>query len=112
MLFFLAPPTVKVSSYTQDVVKGEDHTLNSDIFGIPKPVITWMKLVNGEYKILDLLKEKYFGGTCDCPSLTIKLFNTNDDGIYVCKATNIAGEQTSNATCLTCIGKLPYIASY
>ncbi|CAG2228918.1 HMCN [Mytilus edulis] len=107
-LTFIAPPTVKVSSYAQDVVKGEDHTLNSDIFGIPKPVITWMKLVNGEYKILDLLKEKYFGGTCDCPSLTIKLFNTNDDGIYVCKATNIAGEQTSNATCLTCI-ELPTV---
>ncbi|CAG2196338.1 unnamed protein product [Mytilus edulis] len=49
---------------------------------------------------------KIHRGNADVLSLTVIDFNEEDDGIYVCKATNEAGEALSNKAILKYIGKL------
>lgn len=97
---------VKVSPEKQSVVKGTAQTIKCSVSGIPQPILLWIRRKDGKEEIIKLSKEKYTGGNVDCPSLTIKDFNKNDEGVYVCKATNEAGEGISNESFLTYIGKL------
>lgn len=63
--------------------------------------------MKGDIKIdLTIDQYKYSGGTDESPSLIIKSFGISDEGMYVCKAVNEAGEGTSNQSYLTFIGKL------
>ncbi|VDI32979.1 Hypothetical predicted protein [Mytilus galloprovincialis] len=104
-LTYIEPPTAKVTPDRQNVVKGKAPTLNCSVSGKPLPNISWMRVNNGEEAIINLPSEKYTGGNVDVPSLTIIDFNKVDEGIYVCKATNEAGEALSNYSHLTYIGE-------
>ncbi|XP_052102925.1 hemicentin-1-like [Mytilus californianus] len=105
-LTYLEKPMVKVSPEKQSVVRGKAQALMCSVSGIPQPIVLWMRVNNGEEAIINLSPEKYTGGNVDCPSLTIIDFNKKDEGIYVCKATNEAGEVISNTSTLRYIGEL------
>ncbi|VDI32980.1 Hypothetical predicted protein [Mytilus galloprovincialis] len=102
-LTYIEKPKVSVSPERQNVAKGKAQILMCSVSGTPPPHITWMKENNGTKAIINLPSEKYSGGKDDVPSLTLIDFNEEDDGIYVCKATNEAGEALSNKSHLTYI---------
>ncbi|VDI80368.1 protein-methionine sulfoxide oxidase MICAL [Mytilus galloprovincialis] len=103
-LIYIEKPKVKISPDKQSVVRGNDQTLTCFVSGIPQPIVSWMRENNGEETLLILSPEKYTGGNVECPSLTITNFKKKDEGKYVCKAMNEAGEGISNYSSLQCIG--------
>lgn len=97
---------VKIGPAKTKVIHGYSHTIECNISGNPIPfTIRWTKKNNGEEIAIVPIKEKYSGGTVGCPSLTIKCFMIDDEGIYVCRATNEAGVGLSNESQVKYIGK-------
>ncbi|XP_071141762.1 cell adhesion molecule DSCAML1-like [Mytilus edulis] len=93
---------ITISADEQQVNKESDFTLACTISGtIDKNEISWIK----NTKKVDIQQEKYSGGTINFPSLTIKNFDKEDEGTYICQAANKAGGGKSKEILLSCIGK-------
>lgn len=61
----------------------------------------WYKIINGNSVSLDLTNsDKYSGSLIDTPSLTIFGATNQDEGDYVCSATNSVGTTRSSQTFL------------
>lgn len=61
----------------------------------------WYKIINGNSVSLDLTNsDKYSGSLIDTPSLTIFGATNQDEGNYVCSATNSVGTTQSSQTFL------------
>ena len=59
--------------------------------------VTWTKTVGGQTTEIDMASNsgKYSGSTVSSPSLTIQNIEQDDEGDYVCTATNIVGTAKS-----------------
>lgn len=99
-------PVVQISIGKQRVIKGSNQILSCSVFGKQQPTtLSWKKRVKGVETPIDLAETKYSGGTVDCPSLTINGIDMSDEGTYICKAKNEAGEGCSKELHLSCIGQ-------
>lgn len=108
---------IHISTLSENVALGHKHRINCIISGKPAATsLYWSKWNNGEEKIIGSCTNpvKYKDGTLDTPTLTVTDFMVSDEGKYICKAGNIAGETESNIIQLNCIGQfrtlltLPY----
>lgn len=90
----------------QQVLKGFNQTLTCLVLGRPQPTtLSWIRRVKGVETSIDLTGGKYSGGSIVCPSLTIKCIDKSDEGSYICKARNEAGEGCSNELHLSLFGQ-------
>nr|XP_047909504.1 hemicentin-2 [Anser cygnoides] len=86
VLQILAPPVLESpeSSEEQVVAKGSDVTFTCEASGSPAPTVTWLKL--GKTPVLP--SERVANG----PQLGLGAVGPADAGVYVCVASNEAGE--------------------
>ncbi|XP_050570610.1 hemicentin-2 [Cygnus atratus] len=86
VLQILAPPVLESpeSSEEQVVAKGSDVTLTCEASGSPTPAVTWLKLSK-----TPALPSKQ---VADGPRLSLGAVGPADVGVYVCVASNEAGE--------------------
>lgn len=105
---------IHISTSSENVAKGNNHSINCIIYGAPPATrLSWSKRNIGDEKIIDSYKnpEKYKDGTIDTPTLTVADFMLCDEGQYICKAENIAGQSESNIIQLNCIGQFRTLIS-
>ncbi|XP_040387830.1 hemicentin-2 isoform X3 [Cygnus olor] len=86
VLQILAPPVLESpeSSEQQVVAKGSDVTFTCEASGSPTPAVTWLKL--SETPVLPSEQ------VADGPRLSLGAVGPADAGVYVCVASNEAGE--------------------
>jgi hypothetical protein len=72
--------------------------------------VQWQKLVNNQYQTIAFNNNnnKYSGSTVNTPSLTLSSSDLNDEGYYICTATNSLGTGQSSQTFLDVIGSKGY----
>ncbi|XP_071373120.1 hemicentin-1, partial [Centroberyx affinis] len=72
------------------VIEGEDATLPCEVHSVPPPIITWAK----ERQLISPFSPRH----TQLPSGSMKILETrvSDSGLYVCVASNIAGNLTQS----------------
>ena len=99
---------VDISPATANVVHGTSQQIVCTVTGTPPATaITWARSSNNQLITLDIANSngKYSDGSVSQPSLTISNLQSSDAGTYVCKATNLVGETSSQNYVLTYIGR-------
>ena len=99
---------VAISPATANVIQGNSQQIVCTVTGTPPATaITWTRSSNNQLITLDITNSngKYSDGSISQPSLTISNFQSSDAGTYVCKATNLVGETSSQNSVLTYIGR-------
>ena len=111
-LFFLGIPTVVILHPPYKVYYGQTVTIHCQITATPPTDrINWYKTINGTTTTVNTANSKYAGGSVAIPSLTITNANIKDDeGRYICSATNSIGTGNSEPAFLDVIGG-KYIAT-
>ncbi|XP_060078232.1 hemicentin-1-like, partial [Ylistrum balloti] len=105
-----AIPTVTIGQSSYSVTTGATATLSCTISGIPaSTAVTWQKTRNSVTSTITIDGGKYDGGSITTPSLIINNADSNDDGSYVCQATNSVGTGSSSSTTLTVTGSVPSV---
>ncbi|XP_052061302.1 hemicentin-1-like [Mytilus californianus] len=103
-------PTVVILNPPYTVSYGETITIQCQVTATPSANnIIWTKTINGVDTLINVASSngKYSGSTVDSPSLTITNANIkNDEGNYVCSATNSLGTGQSASVFLDVIGGL------
>ena len=104
-IFFLDIPIVTVASNQYSVNIGNSITLECTVVASPTHnSVYWERNVNGVSTRITLNTGKYSGSTVNTPSLTISNAENNDEGFYICFATNSVGTGQSANTFLDVIG--------
>ncbi|GFS46965.1 hemicentin-1 [Trichonephila inaurata madagascariensis] len=80
----LYEPEISTSENDFEAIEGSPVILPCNVKGDPKPAIIWFK------NNIELISDKHFSIGSD-GNLTIKKVIENDEGEYVCSATNIVG---------------------
>jgi hypothetical protein len=99
---------VDISSTTDNVIQGTSQQIVCSVTGtLPATAIIWTRSSNNQLITLDIANSngKYLDGSVSQPSITISNFQSSNAGTYVCKATNLVGETSSQNTVLTYIGR-------
>ncbi|XP_052058083.1 hemicentin-1-like isoform X13 [Mytilus californianus] len=98
-----------VASIKPTVNVGESVVINCIVTADPKETsITWQKVVNSVPTTLSISSNnRYSGGTVQTPALTISNVEDNDEGQYICQATNTVGTGSSNQVYLDVVGEPP-----
>ena len=96
--------TIPQTSYTAD--HGMYVILECTIAANPVYThVQWYKIKNGNYVNLNVtINSKYSGSTVGNPSLTISSLLDDDEGYYICSATNDIGSSQSSPTLLNVHG--------
>ena len=99
-MFLTAIPVVQIQSNYYNVEIGKTITVECQITADPQHnAVQWRRVVNGVMSDVDLSdNSKYTGSTVTNPSLTIQSTTNNDEGYYICTATNAVGTGTSSQT--------------
>ena len=66
--------------------------------------VQWQRVQNGVTTSISVSSSKYSGSLVNSPSLSINNADLNDNGAYICTATNVVGTGTSSQTTLTVTG--------
>ncbi|XP_021370011.1 hemicentin-1-like [Mizuhopecten yessoensis] len=104
-------PTVTIAQSSYSVTTGTTATLSCTISGIPaSSIVTWQKTRNSATSTVTIDGAKYNGGSIASPSLIISNTDSNDEGSYVCQATNSVGTGSSSSTTLTVTGSVPSVS--
>ncbi|XP_069133471.1 serine-rich adhesin for platelets-like isoform X3 [Argopecten irradians] len=104
------PPTVTVSQTQYSVITGASITLQCSVTAIPAATnVFWERTSNGFTNQLTIDQVQYGGSTISSPSLVIFNANSNDDGIYVCKASNTVGTGSSQGVTISVTGSVPVV---
>lgn len=106
-------PAVQIQGSAHQVTIGHLLTLICDISANPTQTsVQWLKSVNGSYQTISFPNNKYGGSTVTTPHLTILNTDLNDEGYYICTASNSIGTGKSLEAYLDVIlGKLFFINS-
>ncbi|XP_069134218.1 uncharacterized protein [Argopecten irradians] len=62
--------------------------------------IQWFKVEDGHHIAIEIDNQRYYGGSDDCPTLIIRETTTDDQGQYMCLATNSKGSSSSDTSSL------------
>ncbi|XP_033758139.1 hemicentin-1-like [Pecten maximus] len=104
-------PSVTIAQSSYSVTTGTTATLACTITGIPASTsVTWQKTRNSVTSTVTIDGAKYNGGSITTPSLIISNADSNDEGSYVCQATNSVGTGSSSSTTLTVTGSVPTVS--
>ncbi|CAG2228315.1 unnamed protein product [Mytilus edulis] len=92
-LFFPRYPSSTDSRlHTHQVNIGHLITLSCDIIATPtQTTVQWLRSINGSYQPISFHDNKYGGSTVTTPHLTILNTDLNDEGYYICTASNSIG---------------------
>ncbi|XP_021345496.1 hemicentin-1-like, partial [Mizuhopecten yessoensis] len=106
-----APPTATVAQTAYTIITGASVTLQCSVFGTPAVTgVTWTRtFTNGASNTISINSQKYAGSTVNNPSLTIFNTDSNDQGTYVCTATNTLGSGQSQTVSLSVTGNPPTV---
>lgn len=103
-------PTVVILNPPYSVSYGESVTIQCQVTATPAATsVLWKKTINGVESVINVATSngKYSGGSVTTPSLTINNADIqNDEGNYVCSATNNQGTGNSASVYLDVIGGL------
>ncbi|XP_021370197.1 uncharacterized protein LOC110461176 isoform X2 [Mizuhopecten yessoensis] len=93
-------PLVNISHQEFSVPNSESVILQTYIISSsPASSIEWFQIKAEDNEIsLEINSKKYYGGSELSPSLIIRNVNVNDQGWYICRATNNNGTGCSNKT--------------
>lgn len=101
---FIDVPTV-TATVQASVKVGNSVTITCTIQSNPSATsVTWQKYENNQPTTISINSGRYTGGTLSVPSLTINSVVQDDQGQYVCQATNSIGTGSSNQVYLTISG--------
>ncbi|OWF56211.1 Titin [Mizuhopecten yessoensis] len=104
------PPTVTVGQTTYNVITGSDVTLQCSVSASPAAgVVYWEKTVNSATTRLTIDETSYSGSTTSSPSLIVYSVQTDDSGVYVCKASNAVGTGQSQQVTVSVTGAAPVV---
>lgn len=99
------PPTVTVSQTQYSAISGSTLTIQCSVSAIPAAnLVFWTRTSNGVTSQLNIDQVSFGGATVGSPSLIIYTGNNNDDGVYVCKATNTIGTGQSQGVTIAFTG--------
>lgn len=98
--FLLATPNVTMAQSTYSVFTNGDVTLSCFVSANPSASISWTFTSNsGSVTAITASTSKYSLATSSTAStLTVRSANSNDQGSYVCSATNSVGTGQATAT--------------
>ena len=103
--FFPDTPVVTVLSNQYSVNIGASRTLECTVTASPTHNnVYWQRNINGVSTTITINNNKYSGSTVSNPSLTINNADNNDEGFYICFATNSVGLGQSANTFLDVLG--------
>lgn len=93
MIFFLDVPTVVLDKSAYTVPYGDTLTITCTITSDPSHTsVYWQRISNGVTQTITVQNNnKYAGSSLQVPSLTIFNADGNDEGDYICFATNAVG---------------------
>ena len=87
------------------MIFGGTITLECTVSATPTHTsVQWRRIQNGLESPINTASSKYSGAVVNSPSLSINNADLNDNGEYVCTATNIVGTGRSSTTVLTITG--------
>ncbi|CAG2191314.1 unnamed protein product [Mytilus edulis] len=84
-------PVVQIPGSTHQVNIGHLITLSCDIIATLQTTVQWLRSINGSYQPISFHDNKYGGSTVTTPHLTILNTDLNDEGYYICTASNSIG---------------------
>ena len=96
--FIVEFPIVQILSNYYNVEIGKTVTVECQVQANPAHTsVQWKRVINGVTSDLDISNgNKYNGATVNTPSLTIQATTDNDEGYYICTATNAVGTGSSS----------------
>ena len=94
VLFVLVSPTLVTSVVNATKTVGESVKFECSFNGIPNPNIHWFYMPFGGSRVQLTLTEHY---VITAGSLEIKQILKKDEGMYICRAVNVAGAVESSA---------------
>lgn len=98
-------PIVQVLQSQYSVNIGSSRTLECTVTANPTHTnVYWQRNVAGQLTQITIDNVKYSGSTVGNPSLTVNNAENNDEGFYICFATNSVGTGQSANTYLDVIG--------
>ena len=104
-------PTIYQEPQNQVTVQQSMATFTCSASGLPRPMMTWLRVVNGQ--TLTITQSQYsivttpVGTQNQTSTLVVSNTTTNDTTTYICNATNVAGTSNTSAT-LTVQGEIHY----
>ncbi|XP_071159622.1 hemicentin-1-like isoform X15 [Mytilus edulis] len=100
-------PVVQILQSTYQVNFGSNRVLECTVSSNPAhSTVQWQKLVNNQFQPINFANNKYEGSSVSVPSLTVNSADLNDEGFYICTATNSLGTGQSSQTFLDVIGNI------
>ncbi|XP_063428590.1 hemicentin-1-like isoform X13 [Mytilus trossulus] len=100
-------PVVQILQSTYQVNFGSSRVLECTVSSNPAhSTVQWQKLVNNQFQPINFANNKYEGSSVSIPSLTVNSADLNDEGFYICTATNSLGIGQSSQTFLDVIGNI------
>ncbi|XP_052058078.1 hemicentin-1-like isoform X9 [Mytilus californianus] len=100
-------PVVQILQSTYQVNFGSTRVLECTVSSNPThTTVQWQKLVNNQFQSINFANNKYSGSSVSTPSLTVNSADLNDEGFYICTATNSLGTGQSSQTFLDVIGNI------
>ncbi|XP_061169583.1 hemicentin-1-like [Saccostrea echinata] len=103
-------PSVSVAQSIYSVITNGDVTMTCSVSANPAATITWIFTANsGGTTTISSSSSKYtYSSSTTSSSLTVRTANSNDQGSYVCSASNAVGTRQATAT-LTVTGSYPSV---
>lgn len=96
---------MQVLSSTYSTNFGNSITLECTVSANPTHTsVQWKKQVNNQFVDIVFANNKYSGSVVNNPSLTVNSADLNDEGYYICTATNSLGTGQSAQTFLDVLG--------
>ena len=92
------PQNVAISNSNQVINCGDAVTVTCTAWGYPPPTIFWT--INSSY-VSTSLQMDTLGANSTTSNLMIGMFNRTYSGVYVCNATNLVGQDKSQAGIVT-----------
>ncbi|XP_063428599.1 hemicentin-1-like isoform X2 [Mytilus trossulus] len=100
-------PVVQILQSSYQVNFGSSRVLECTVSSNPAhSTVQWQKLVNNQFQPINFANNKYEGSSVSIPSLTVNSADLNDEGFYICTATNSLGIGQSSQTFLDVIGNI------
>lgn len=94
-------PYINVSHSEFTIPVGKTAILQTYVIASTKATsIQWFKVEDGHHIAIEIDNQRYYGGSDVCPTLIIRETTTDDQGQYLCLATNSKGACSSDTSSL------------